>query len=75
MEDRNYIQKEAEILYKYIIDDKETFDNKKQIYARIYNSIKSTVTCQIGGIENLEISNSEIKAIIKNIVDNNEKIE
>lgn len=75
MEDRNYIQKEAEILYKYIIDDKETFDNKKQIYARIYNSIKSTVTCQIGGIENLEISNLEIKAIIKNIVDNNEKIE
>lgn len=72
MNDKDYIRKEAEILYKYIIDDNEKFDNKKQIYARIYNSIKGSVTCQIGGMEQLEIDTSEVKGIIKDIVDKSE---
>lgn len=70
MDDRDYIKKEAEILYKYIIDDREKFDNKKQIYARIYNSIKGSVSCQIGGLEYLEITTDEIKSIIRDVVDN-----
>lgn len=73
MDDKNYIRKEAEILYNYIIDDEEKFDNKKQVYARIYNSIKGSVSCQIGGMEFLEISIDEVKAIIKDVVDRNVK--
>ena len=73
MDDRAYIRKEAEILYNYIIEDKEKFDNKKQVYGRIVSSIKEIVKCQIGGIEELEISLEEVKEIIKDIVDNNPK--
>lgn len=71
MDDRDYIRKEAEILYNYIIEDGEKFDNKKQVYARIYNSIKGAVSCQIGGMESLDISIDEVKEIIKDVVDNN----
>lgn len=70
MNDKDYIRKEAEILYKYIIEDREKFDTKKHIYARIYNSIKGSISCQIGNIEQLEISIGEIKDIIKDVVDN-----
>lgn len=73
MDDREYIRKEAEILYNYIIEDKEKFDNKKQVYGRILSSIRGIVKCQIGGIEELEISLEEVKEIIKDIVDNNPK--
>ncbi|NFG23137.1 hypothetical protein FDF11_16320 [Clostridium botulinum] len=68
MEYREYIKKEAEILYNFILNDEEMFDNKKQIYARILNNIKDTVKCQIGGLEYLDISISEIKDIIKDVV-------
>ncbi|MBN1077471.1 hypothetical protein [Clostridium botulinum] len=68
MEDREYIKKEAEILYNFILNDEEMFDNKKQIYARIFNNIKDIVKCQIGGLEYLDISISEIKDIIKDVV-------
>ncbi|WP_315076540.1 hypothetical protein [uncultured Clostridium sp.] len=68
MEDKEYIKKEAQILYNYILNDGEIFDNKKQIYARIFNNIKDTVKCQIGGLEYLDISISEIKDIIKEVV-------
>lgn len=74
MNDRDYIIKEVDILYKYIIDDNEKFDNKKQIYARIYNSINGSITCQIGGMGQLEIDTSEVKAIIKDIVDKSVKL-
>lgn len=73
MNDRDYIRKEAEMLYNYIIEDKEKFDTKKQVYGRILNNIKGTVQCQIGEIEELEISIEEVKNIIKDIVDNNPK--
>lgn len=74
MNDRDYIIKEVDILYKYIIDDNEKFDNKKQIYARIYNSINGSITCQIGGMGQLEIDTSEVKAIIKDIIDKSVKL-
>ncbi|MDV4150555.1 hypothetical protein R0131_06875 [Clostridium sp. AL.422] len=70
MKDREYIEKEAKMLYKYILEDNERFDNKKQLYARIFNNIKNTAECDIGGIETLDLSASEIKSIIKYIVDN-----
>ena len=70
MDDREYIEREAKLIYGYIIQDKEKFDNKKHLYARILNSIKSTAECQIGGIESLEISLDEIKEIIKLVVGN-----
>lgn len=73
MDDRDYIRKETEILYNYIIEDREKFDNKKQVYGRILNSIKGIVKCQIGGLEELEISIEEVKEIIKDIVDNSSK--
>ncbi|MBD7914350.1 hypothetical protein H9660_04260 [Clostridium sp. Sa3CUN1] len=69
MEDREYIEKEAKMIYRYIIQDNEKFDSKKQLYARILNSIKNTAQCDIGGIENLDLSLNEIKSIIKEIVE------
>ena len=70
MDDREYIEKEARILYKYILEDNEKFQNKKQLYARIFNNIRSTAECDIGGIETLDLSTSEIKEIIKSVVEN-----
>ncbi|MCI6693922.1 MULTISPECIES: hypothetical protein [unclassified Clostridium] len=70
MNDRDYIEKETRILYKYILEDNEQFDNKKQLYARIYNNIKYTAKCDIGGFETLDLSVSEIKDIIKNVIEN-----
>ena len=70
MNSRDYIEKEAKILYKYILDDKETFDNKKQLYARIYNNIESNAKCDIGGLERLDLSKKEIKEIINEVVEN-----
>lgn len=70
MNDREYIEKEARTLYKYIVEDNEKFDNNKQLYARILNNIRSTAQCDIGGIETLDLSLSEIKEIIKAVVEN-----
>lgn len=70
MDDREYIENEIISQYKYILEDKVTFDNKKQLYARIYNSIKSICSCEVDGIENLGLDKKEIKALIKEIVDN-----
>lgn len=70
MKDREYIEKETKLLYGYILQDNEKFDNKKQLYARILNSIKTTAQCDIGGIETLNLSLSEIKEIIKSVVEN-----
>lgn len=70
MNDGEYIENEARILYKYIVEDNEKFDNKKQLYARILNNIRSTAECDIGGIETLDLSLSEIKEIIKDVVEN-----
>lgn len=72
MEDREYIEKEARMLYKYIVEDNEKFENKKQLYARIFNNIKNTAECDIGGIETLDLSTNEIKEIIKSVVENYE---
>lgn len=33
---KDYIRKEAEILYNYIIDDEENFNNKKNIFIQEY---------------------------------------
>ncbi|VYT99464.1 hypothetical protein [Clostridium tertium] len=74
MNDREYIEREARILYKYIVEDNEKFDNNKQLYARILNNIRSTAECDIGGIETLDLSLSEIKEIIKDIVENYKEI-
>lgn len=69
MKDRDYIRQEAETLYNYILDDEEKFDNMKHVYARIFNSIEGIVECQVGGIDNLEISVKDIKDIIKDVVE------
>lgn len=73
MNDREYIEKEARTLYKYIVEDNEKFDNNKQLYARILNNIRSTAQCDIGGIETLDLSLSEIKEIIKDVIENYEE--
>ena len=39
MDDQAYIQKEAEMLYQYMIEDGETFKKPKQIYHQIFNFI------------------------------------
>ena len=70
MNDREYIEQETKILYKYIVEDNEKFDNKKQLYARIFNNIKSNAVCDIGGLETLDLSLQEIKEIIKEVVEN-----
>ncbi|MBE6054913.1 MAG: hypothetical protein E7212_13620 [Clostridium sartagoforme] len=70
MNDREYIENEARMLYKYIVEGKEKFDNRKQLYARVFNNIKSTAVCDIGGLETLDLSTSEIKEIIKEVVNN-----
>jgi hypothetical protein len=70
MDDRGYLEKEIRIQYKYILEDKLSFDNKKQLYARIYNSIENICYCEVGGIENLELDKKEIKVLIKEMVDN-----
>ena len=69
MKDREYIRQEAETLYNYILDDEEKFDNMKHVYARIFNSIEGIAECQVGGIDNLEISVEDIKDIIKDVVE------
>lgn len=73
MEDKEYIRREAEILCNYIIEDKEVFSNKKQVYARLLNNIKDIVECQMGGIEFLDISIEEVKDIIKDVVKKSDK--
>lgn len=73
MNDREYIEKEARTLYKYIVEDNEKFDNNKQLYARILNNIRSIAQCDIGGIETLDLSLSEIKEIIKAVIENYEE--
>ena len=70
MDDKEYIKNEIISQYKYILEDKLTFDNKKQLYARIYNSIESICSCEVDGIENLDLDKKEIKELIKEIVDN-----
>ncbi|MCR1950371.1 MULTISPECIES: hypothetical protein [unclassified Clostridium] len=70
MNDRDYIEKETKLIYGYILQDNEQFDNKKQLYARIFNNIKTTARCDIGGLETLDLSLSEIKEIIKDVVEN-----
>lgn len=70
MNDRDYIEKETKLVYGYILQDNERFDNKKQLYARIFNSIKTTARCDIGGLETLDLSLIEIKEIVKNVVEN-----
>lgn len=69
MKDREYIEKEIKLIYEYIVQDNEKFDNKKQLYARILNSLKSTSECDIGGIETLDLSLTEIKDVIKKVVE------
>lgn len=44
MNDRGYIEKETKLVYSYILQDNEKFDNKKQLYARIFNSNKNYST-------------------------------
>ncbi|WP_460292493.1 hypothetical protein [Clostridium tertium] len=70
MNDRDYIEKETKLVYGYILQDNERFDNKKQLYARIFNSIKTTARCDIGGLETLDLSLIEIEEIVKNVVEN-----
>lgn len=70
MNDREYIENEIKNQYKYIIEDKVKFDDKKKLYARIYNSIESICSCEVDGIENLTLDKKEIKELIKKIVYN-----
>lgn len=69
MDDRQYIQKEIEMLYQYMIDDGETFKKSKQIYNRLFKSIEGSVTCEIGGLHELELSTQDIKDMIQTYVD------
>lgn len=69
MNDFDYIKKEAEMLYQYLIEDGETFKKQKQIYNQIFKSIESSVSCECGGLDQLELSEQEVKDIIKNVVD------
>lgn len=69
MDDREYIQKEIEVLYQYLIDDGETFKKSKQIYYRLFKSIEGSVTCEIGGLDQLDLSTQEIKEMIQSYVD------
>lgn len=69
MNDRLYIQKEAELLYQYMVEDGETFKKPKQIYHRIFKSIESSVTCEYGGLNQLDLSDQEVKDIIQKVVD------
>ncbi|MBQ8992730.1 MAG: hypothetical protein IJ085_01120 [Turicibacter sp.] len=69
MNDFDYIKKEAEMLYQYLIEDGETFKKQKQIYNQIFKSIKNSVSCECGGLDQLELSEQEVKDIIKNVVD------
>lgn len=72
-EDIDYVRKEAETLYNSMFSDEEVLDSKKQVYAMIFNNIKMIFGCQIGGIENLELTKEEIKEIIKDVVNNNKR--
>ncbi|WP_300381584.1 hypothetical protein [Clostridium sp.] len=69
MNDREYLENEIRTQYKYILEDKVTFDNKKQLYARIYNSVESICHCEVGGIENLALDKREIKDLIKEVIE------
>lgn len=69
MDAREYIQKEIEVLYQYLIDDGETFKKSKQIYHRLFKSIEGSVTCEIGGLDQLDLSTQEIKEMIQSYVD------
>lgn len=73
LKDVEYVKKEAEILYDSMFKEDEVFEKKKYVYAMIFNSICGIFECQIGGIQNLELSKDEIKEIIKDFVDNNPK--
>ena len=72
-EDIDYVRKEAETLYNSMFSDEEVLDSKKQVYAMIFNNIKMIFGCQIGGIENLELTKEEIKEIIKDVVNSSKR--
>lgn len=69
MDDRQYIQKEIELLYQYMVEDGETFKKPKQIYNRLFKSIEGSVACEMGGLHELDLSTQEIKDMIQKYID------
>lgn len=71
--DTEYVKKEAKILYDSMFMDDEVLDARKQVYAMIFNNMGMIFDCQMGGFEELSLTKSEIKEIIKDVVDNDER--
>ena len=71
--DIEYVKKEAKTLYDSMFMDDEVIEARKHVYAMIYNNMSMIFGCQMGGFDKLELSKSEIKEIIKNVVDNDER--
>lgn len=69
MTDREYIKKEAETLYQYMIEDGVRFKKARHLYHEIFRSIERSVTCEYGGLDQLDLHLTEIKAIIQQVVD------
>ena len=67
--DIEYVKKEAKTLYDSMFMDDEVIAARKHIY----NNMSMIFGCQMGGFDKLELSKSEIKEIIKNVVDNDER--
>ncbi|MGL5067696.1 MAG: hypothetical protein ACRC6T_07690 [Sarcina sp.] len=71
--DMEYVRSEAKTLYDSMFMDNEVVETRKHVYAMIYNNMEMIFGCQIGGFEELEVTKSEIKEIIKDVVDNDER--
>ncbi|WP_297519038.1 hypothetical protein [uncultured Clostridium sp.] len=67
--DIKYVRNEAKTLYDSMFSDDEVVEAKKHVYAMIYNNMEMIFGCQIGGFSELEITKTEIKSIIKEVVD------
>lgn len=71
--DIKYVRNEAKTLYDSMFMDNEVVETRKHVYAMIYNNMEMIFGCQIGGFEELELTKGEIKEIIKNVVDTDER--
>ncbi|MGL4760176.1 MAG: hypothetical protein ACRCWG_01845 [Sarcina sp.] len=71
--DMEYVRSEAKTLYDSMFMDNEVVETRRHVYAMIYNNMEMIFGCQIGGFEELEVTKSEIKEIIKDVVDTDKR--
>lgn len=69
MDSRRYILKEVELQYQYKIEDQLTYSKPKYLMNDIFRSLQGSITCEFGGINELGLTDQEVKEIIKDYIE------